>query len=198
MRICTLLAVVAFLSFFSPQKALSREFGEPPEETTSPLTYGITGFGVGTLVGASVGYLVVRDSSFSDNWRTFVLSIGIGALVGAGVGVMTGIIEMGLEEPGFGSIVLRDILWGTLFGGVIGLAAGGLSGLMNGEWEHLLLGTCIGALAGAGAGIVLGIIEASISDRRRKKRKSNVKVDVTITEDAQSRILLLPGVSGTF
>lgn len=191
---CVVLAVV----FMAAVSVEASGFGEAPIDKPSVFQYGMYGLGTGTLAGSSAGYLIVRSGGFSNQWRLFLLSTGIGALSGAGFGLLTGMLDLGEDRPGIGSVILRDTLYGTLFGGGIGLISGGLAVLSTDNWEHMALGMCIGALSGVGVGILFGILEGSLIHRRSKRERDRLKIGVTVTETAQNRTLMMPAVIGTF
>jgi hypothetical protein len=89
------------------------------------------------------------------------LGIGIGALAGTAGGLAVGLVDVSSQRPGLGNIMVRDTLYGSVLGGLMGMAAGGLATIKTENGEDVALGTSIGALCGAALGIVLGIIEGT-------------------------------------
>ncbi|MBX2810728.1 MAG: hypothetical protein KTR25_02915, partial [Myxococcales bacterium] len=124
-------------------------FGVDTNKTPSVITYGFRGMGTGALLGLSASYLVIRNSDSDDDLTLFLTTTGISALVGAGTGIAIGLFDLKSNRPGVGGIMLRDTLYGTLLGGLVGLTVGGIVALNGGEGEDLALGASIGSLVGA-------------------------------------------------
>ena len=135
-------------------------FGPDPKEAPSVITYGFRGCGIGTLLGLSAGYLALRDfEDHEDEWRDFGKAVGIGAIAGTVGGLAVGFYDLSLEDPGVGSIVLRDCLYGSLLGGLVGALSGGIAVIDSENGEDVALGASIGSLSGAVLGIAIGFIE---------------------------------------
>ena len=135
-------------------------FGPPPDSAPSVFAYGFRGFWIGTALGSSAGYLVIRDDHWNGNaWEDLGISMGVGAIVGTLGGLGVGLYDLSLEKPGVGSIVLRDTLYGTGLGGLVGAVAGGLFVIKSDDWEDVALGASVGSLVGAAVGIAMGFIE---------------------------------------
>ncbi len=136
-------------------------FGPDPKEAPSVFRYGLRGFGIGTLLGASTGYLIGHSDNHwnTDDWRNLGISLGVGAIAGTLGGIGVGFYDLSLEQPGVGSIVMRDTLWGTGLGALVGGVAGALFIIDSGNGRDAALGASIGSLVGAAAGVVIGFIE---------------------------------------
>lgn len=153
-------------------------FGPPPDRAPSVFAYGFRGFGIGTILGASAGYLVIRNDHWNSNsWEDLGISMGVGAIVGTLGGLGVGLYDLSLDNPGVGSIVLRDTLYGTGLGGLVGAVAGGLFVIKSDDWEDVALGTSVGSLVGAALGIAMGFIEGPrIIDRYSKEETGEPNV----------------------
>ena len=149
-------------------------FGPDPEEAPSVLSYGFRGFLIGTLLGTSTGYLVIRNSDWDgDDWEDFGISMGVGAIAGSLGGLAIGLYDLSLDKPGVGSIVMRDTVLGAGLGGLVGTVAGGLFIIDSGEWEDMALGASVGTLCGAAIGIVIGFIEGPKIVERFSEQESS-------------------------
>ncbi len=135
-------------------------FGPDPGEAPSVLSYGFRGFLIGTLLGTSAGYLVIRNDDWVlDDGRDIGISMGVGAITGSLEGLAVGMYDLSLDNPGTGSIVLRDTVLGTGLGALVGTVAGGLFIIDSGNAEDMALGAAVGSLCGAAIGTVIGFIE---------------------------------------
>jgi hypothetical protein len=168
------------------------------------LSYAFTGLGTGALVGLSGGYLAARGANWHwhrHEYRALGLGVSIGALAGIGLGLGLGAADLGANAPGYGGIVLRDMLYGTGLGAVAGVIGGGISAFAQGDAEHALLGTAIGAIAGAGVGMIIGFIEAPRAvGQRKKEEKEQQKVTpaVSTTRDVHNGLVWMFGSEGRF
>jgi hypothetical protein len=172
-------------------------------DAPSMLSYAFTGLGTGTLVGLSGGYLAARGSNWhwhQHEYRALGLGVSIGALAGIGLGLGLGAADLGADAPGYGGIVLRDMLYGTGLGAVAGVIGGGISAFAKGDAEHALFGTAIGAISGAGVGMIIGFIEAPRAVRERKKEEKERKVApaVSTLRDAHNQMVWMFGSVGRF
>jgi len=130
------------------------------ERAPSVINYGFRGFGIGTLLGVSAGYLIARDDHWgSDEWKKMGIGMGVGAIAGSLGGLAVGLYDLSLEKPGVGRIVMRDSLYGSCLGMLVGAVAGALFVIKSDDWEDVALGASIGSLSGAAIGIAIGFIE---------------------------------------
>ncbi|MFM2417010.1 MAG: hypothetical protein RL385_1733, partial [Pseudomonadota bacterium] len=137
-------------------------FGPKSEYSPSVFTYAFRGFGVGAAGGLAGGYLVARRDGFAwHDYRPLVLGAGIGALAGAGGGLTLGFMDLASDRPGRGNIALRDTLYGTGLGALVGTVAGALVVIRTHDGEHIPFGAAIGTLAGIAGGLIVGLIEGS-------------------------------------
>jgi len=185
-------------------------FGPDPDEAPSVFTYAFRGFGIGSLLGASAGYLVLRDfDDHEDEWKDFGQSLGIGALTGTVGGLAIGLYDLNLEKPGVGGIVLRDTLYGTLLGGLVGAVAGGLAVIDSDQGEDIALGASIGSLSGAVVGVVMGFIEGpkivdsyysshEESEQKEILAKFNWDIGMKVVQDKSHRRVCIPTVNVRF
>jgi len=151
--------LLVVLTLFIANICRSSDFwGPSPEDEPSVLSYGISGFSIGTIVGVSAGYLNVVDDDDAD-FGDFLLGPLYGALIGTGVGLTIGIIDSNRGETGIGGIVLRDIWLGSLLGLGVGAAAGGIKAIDSSDWEDVGKGAAWGSLIGAGGGLIFGLYE---------------------------------------
>lgn len=204
MRTLFVSALAALLfSTFSPSGARAEGFfGGSVDSAPSVFTYGYRGFWVGTLTGLSTGYLVARHDGWEgDDWRPLVLGGGIGAVSGAVFGLGCGFIDLADDRPGLGAFVLRDTLYGALFGMTVGAVVGGLYIIKTHDAENLLFGASIGTLVGTGLGVGVGFIEGARmrdSPAHRYGRAPRVSLSLAATEDAGERLVWLPGLRTRF
>ena len=159
-KVFLFLILAVMIGGFSQPVLAGGFFGPDPEKAPSVITYGFRGAGIGTLLGISAGYLVLRDfEDEEDEWKDFGKAVGISAIVGTVGGLAVGFYDLSLEDPGVGSIVLRDCLYGSGLGGLVGALAGGIAVIDSENGEDVALGASIGILSGAVLGIVIGFIE---------------------------------------
>ncbi len=204
-----LLTGILVCSLSSPVQA-GGFFGPDPDEAPSVFTYAFRGFGIGTLLGMSAGYLALRDfEDHEEEWKDFGQSIGIGALSGTVGGLAVGLYDLNLEKPGVGGIVLRDTLYGTVLGGLVGAVAGGLAVIDSDNGEDVVLGASVGSLSGAALGIVMGFIEGprivenyySLNDEFEQKEilsKFAWDMGVKMVKDKNHRWAYIPVVNVNF
>lgn len=201
-----LLFIALFTMYAIPANA-GGYFAKNPDDQPSVFTYGLRGLGVGTLDGMAVGYLMIyTDASSVEDWRLFLASTGIGALGGAVLGLATGFVDMAMysRHPdgnyvGMGAIILRDSLYGALFGVLTGTIGGGVAAILNKEADSILLGMAIGALSGTALGILVGVIEGRVLTKRHNSRR-NATLQFNFSPVTTARNHLAPGVGivGTF
>jgi hypothetical protein len=193
---------VAFVAATDVQ-AQSRPFGPDTSQAPSVFHYAFRGFGIGTLLGLSTGYLIERDERWDGaNTRGLAIATGIGALAGTGIGLGIGMLDLGAQRPGVGAIVLRDTLYGTVLGAAVGAVTGGILWLADGSGRDMLLGASIGSLIGAGVGLVVGFIEgprivADHTSARRRVTQQRLHFDVGVQRQAESWVVV-PGLHGQF
>ncbi len=183
-------------------------FGPPPDRAPSVFAYGFRGFWIGTALGSSVGYLAVGDEHWEgEEWKTLGISMGVGAIVGSIGGLGIGLYDLSLDKPGVGSIVLRDTLYGTGLGGLVGAVAGGLFVIKSDNWEDVAMGSSIGTLVGAAVGIAMGFIEGpkvvemyskGDSEQAVTSRAPTWNFSLQVLKDKNRRPVYLPTVSRRF
>ncbi len=185
-------------------------FGPDPDEAPSVFSYAYRGFGIGALLGMSAGYLALRDfEDREEEWKDFGQSLGVGALTGTVGGLAIGLYDLNLEKPGLGGIVLRDTLYGTVLGGLVGAVAGGLAVISSSNGEDIVFGASIGSLCGAVLGVAMGFIEgprivdgyySSNSESEQKEVLSTFAWDMGITtvKDKNNRLAYIPVVNINF
>ena len=170
----------------------------PRASRPSVFVSGYRGLFAGGLAGASAGYLIE-----SGDGRTIGFSAGIGALSGAGLGITLGWLDLGMDD-GRAHLVMRDTLYGTLFGGLTGVVAGSLFILRSGEGEDALLGATIGTLSGAGLGLVIGFVDGyGVFGRRRDCASGQCSArryspSLATTADVHGSLIVSPGLTGRF
>ncbi|MBN2531094.1 MAG: hypothetical protein JXR76_32210 [Deltaproteobacteria bacterium] len=201
-----LLFIALFTMYAVPAEA-GGYFAQNPDEQPSIFTYGLRGIGVGALDGMAAGYLVIySEISDVEEWRIFLASTGIGAMGGAALGLATGFIDMAMYSRypsghyvGMGAIILRDALYGALFGGLLGTIGGGVAAILNEEGKSVPLGAAIGTLSGTALGILIGVIEGRVLTRRHDShRQARLQFGVTPVMTAERRWVPLAGIAGTF
>lgn len=209
LKVSISLTVAATILFLHSAPAFAGGyFAGNPDSKPSIFSYAARGMGVGALTGMATGYLVIHtDSSSMEDWRTFLFATGVGTLAGAGLGLTVGFIDLAMYKKhpngmygGLGAIILRDALYGTLFGTGIGAIAGLIAVVRNEEWNSVPLGMSIGALSGAALGIVIGIVEGRVltSRRRSSKTNSNVSLSLAPVRNSDRSYSFIPALQGTF
>ena len=201
-----LLFVTLFSMYAIPAEA-GGYFASNPDNQPSIFTYGLRGMGVGALDGMAVGYLMIyNDVSSTADWRVFLAGMGIGALGGAVLGLTTGFIDLGMYSRypngnyvGMGAIILRDSLYGALFGGLAGAIGGGVAAIMNSEGKAVPFWAAIGTLAGTGFGIIIGVIEGRVLTRRHDSSgRASLQFSFVPVQTAKQRMVPGIGLGGTF
>lgn len=183
-------------------------FGSDPGEEPSVISYGFRGFLIGTLLGTSAGYLVVRNSDWSgDDWKDIGTSMGVGAIAGTLGGLAVGMYDLSLDNPGTGNIVLRDTVLGTGLGALVGTVAGGLFAIDSGNAEDMALGASVGSLCGAAIGAVIGFIEGPKIVERRSKQDHSANalaclptwsMDFRVVRDTKNGLAYVPVLTKRF
>jgi hypothetical protein len=172
------------------------------EGRPSVFTYAGRGFLVGGMVGLAGGYLAARrDGWESRDWQPLAYGTGIGALTGGALGLTLGILDTSRNTPGYGALILRDMVYGAGFGAVAGGIVGGLTAISSSEPEQILLGASVGTLVGAVAGIVLGIVEGNRAlDRTgyNDRRAQGFGFTVATAIAADGRAAWLPTFAGRY
>jgi len=185
-------------------------FGPDPEKAPSVITYGFRGAGIGTILGLSAGYLALRDfEDHEDEWRDLGKAVGISAIIGTAGGLAIGFYDLSLEDPGVGSIVLRDCLYGSGLGGLVGALSGGIAAIDSEDGEDVALGASIGSLCGAALGIVIGFIEGPriVRDYSLRQDEDQEKLfayqpswnfGLAMTKDQNKKWIYVPTLTHTF
>ncbi len=193
---------VALVSLFTASPALAGGlFGPDPDESPSVFSYGFRGFGTGALVGLGAGYLIARgsDEGGAEDTKAVAYAVLGGALVGGVSGLVLGIVDVADDRPGVGNLVLRDTLYGALFG----LAAGGLAGtaiaIESEDWETVPFAGAIGIVSGAALGVVVGVFEGRrIVDSPAHRRRAGLSGFAVAPFSDGDAVAWGPAFSGTF
>jgi hypothetical protein len=201
-------SIVGFVLWFAlawglpPSGAAAAEPSEGQrEDAPSVLSDALDGLLLGALVGASGGYLRARRHGFdSDDWRPIVLGAGIGALSGVGVGLAAGFVDLAAEHPGAGYIALRDTLYGTGLGLLLGTITGALVMVGSDKPEHIGFGAAIGGLTGAGVGLAVGLIEGPRVVKRANQPAAlgRARPVLALVRDVGGALLPVPAVAARF
>jgi hypothetical protein len=172
------------------------------EGSASLFDQGFRGLFLGSLVGASTGYLIARPGGMhGEDYRHLGWATGVGALAGAGFGVGVGLLDLGQSAPRAGSIILNDASAGTVLGGAVGAIVGSLHMIHSDRAEDILHGATIGVVSGAGAGVVVGLLHWALSPRRTVTTThgpGRVTTTVTVSQDGSGHRVVGPMIMGRF
>jgi len=207
-RTALFLIIVTFPCLSAAPACAGGFFLPGPDNTSSVLSYGFKGFGIGALLGTSTGYLVIQDGDWGrDSWRDVGISAGIGALAGTLSGVAVGLYDLSRDKPGVGSIVMRDTLYGSGLGTLAGAVYGALFVIMTRNWQDVALGSAAGCLSGAVIGMVVGFFEGpGIVEQPFKKVSSEEargllplwSLSLRVVRDRHNRLACIPLLSRRF
>lgn len=164
------------------------------EPRPSVFRHAMQGLLAGSLVGAGIGYLAVFESD-GEAHTGVALGAGIGALTGTGLGLGLGLLDA-TELVSPARYVMRDALYGTMLGGVLGFATGGLVAIDSGDAEDILVGGAIGSVAGVVIGSVVGAIEGQLRPSMRRGR--GVTTTIVVSRGPAGQRVAMPGLRGSF
>jgi hypothetical protein len=162
------------------------------DQPASVFRYGLQGFLAGGLVGVATGYLVLHEDSEDERWRDYLLATGVGAVSGAAMGILLGSFDNVQPERPV-RFVMRDAVYGTLLGGLLGVTIGGLVALSSENGQDALLGASIGAVSGFALGGLIGALEG-----QRKPLDRRWRAALNTTRDVSGKHALGLRLQGRF